>query len=288
MRALVGMVGTTLLLASCGGGASTNGAAETGTGATSGVDASTSAPAPIPEEEDAEEEAVEFTWTTSYVADGYGVTVEVTGLVGEGWASYTMESVPLLGTEGGDYADLIPMMVGAGINGFADSPSGPDAVDRIDPAGATEVLVDGDRRWYRIPWLLDEAPFALGDAEWVEVDASSPAPPIDLATYVIAERFDHALGELRRAADTGAALTPPPQDDEIAALFGPWVGADGSVEPTGHAAEGEARWGVTYTYEPDGVDGFARTEVSWHATTDRPALAPDRSIDVGQVSAAMR
>ncbi|WP_430300543.1 hypothetical protein [Rhabdothermincola salaria] len=213
--------------------------------------------------------------------------VEVSGTVGEGWASYTMNGVPLLGSDGGDYADLIPMMVGAGINGFVDPPSGSDT---IDSAGVTEVVVDGDLRWYRLPWLLDEAPSALDDAEWVQVDASSDTPPIDLVTYVVAERFDTALAELRRAAGAGATYTPPPGDDEIAALFGPWVGADGAIEPTGNAEEGEARWGVTYTYEPDGVDGFARGEVSWHTTTDSrpPALAPDTSITAGRVSTAMR
>lgn len=235
---------------------------------------------------------VQFTWTTSYLGDGYGATVEVTGIVGDGWASYTLHGVPVLGSDGGDYADLIPTMVGAAINGFVNAPSGSISVDTIDPAGVTEVRVDGSTRWYRLPWLLHEAPFALGGAEWVQIDASSETPPVDLVTYVIAERFDQALEHLRRAADDGTTFSPqaPSEDDEIATLFDPWVGAKGAIVPTGSAAAGEARWDVTYTYEPDGVDGFASGEVSWHTTTgSRPDdFPPDNSIDAERVSAAMR
>jgi hypothetical protein len=275
-----------LVLVSCGGGSSTEATADGAVDGAPTTDAPTNDPAPE------EMEVVQFTWTTSYVGDGYGATVEVTGLVGEGWASYTMHGVPVLGSSGGDYADLIPMMVGAGINGFVDVPSVSNPVDTIDPAGVTEVLVDGSTRWYRLPWLLHEAPFALGGAEWVRIDASSETPPADLVTYVIAERFDQALENLRRAADDGTTFTPqaPAEDDEIATLFGPWVGAEGTIVPMGNAAEGEARWGVTYSYEPDGVDGIARGEVSWHTTTgSRPDdLLPDSSIDAERVSAAMR
>jgi hypothetical protein len=287
MRGVAGMMLAGLVLASCGGGDTTGPTAdEAPDRRPPTADASTTAPA------ETEVEVVEFTWTTSYVGDGYGATVEVTGVLGEGWASYTMHGVPVVGSGGGDYADLIPGMVGAGINGFVDVPSGSNPVDTIDPAGLTEILVDGDTRWYRLPWLLDEAPLALGDAEWVQIDESSEVPPVDLVTYVLAERFDHALENLRRAAADGAPYTPKAslEDDEIAALFGPWVGAEGAIQPTGNAAEGEARWGVTYTYEPDGVDGSARAEVSWHTTTgSRPGdLPPGSSIDAERVSAAMR
>jgi hypothetical protein len=273
-----------LVLASCGGGGSSGVAGEDDAGGASTTESSTTAPA------EAEEEVVEFSWTTSYVGDGYGVTVEVTGTVGEGWASYSLHGIPVVGDDGGDYADLVPTMVGAGMNGLVDGTVDPSSVDDIDPAGVTEVLVEGDARWYRVPWLLDEMPFALGGAEWVRVDASSELPPIDLATYVVSERFDGALEDLRLAAADGATFTPsPPGDDEVAALFGPWVGLDGAIRPTGDDAEGEARWGETYTYEPDGVDGFARGEVSWQTVKgSRPRdLPPDRSIAAERVSAAM-
>jgi hypothetical protein len=272
-----------LVLASCGGGGSSGVAGDDGSGGAPTTGASTTAPADA-------EDVVEFSWTTSYVGDGYGVTVEVTGSLGEGWASYALHGIPVVGVDGGDYADLVPTMVGAGINGLVDGTVDPSSVDDIDPAGVTEVLVEGDARWYRVPWLLDAMPFALGGAEWVRVDASSELPPIDLATYVVSERFDGALEDLRRAAADGATFTPtPPGDDGIAALFGPWVGVDGAIRPTGDDAAGEAHWGETYTYEPDGVDGFARAEVSWHTVTgSRPRDLPsESSIDAERVSAAM-
>lgn len=234
-------------------------------------------------------EVVEFTWATSYVADDYGVEVEVHGVLGDGWATYTMQATPVLGADGGDYADLIPMMVGAGVNGFVGDPPGPGAIDEIDPNGETEIRVDGDTRWYRLAWLLDEAPELLGGLEWVQLDGSAPPPAIDLASYVVRERFDDALRDLRAAADEHGSVTPPvlPEEDEILEVFGPWLGAEGPIEPTGSADDGAANWGVTYTYEPDGVDGFARGEVSWHTTSSRRPPVPDSSIDANELAALM-
>jgi hypothetical protein len=293
-RSLVGVLVAALILATCAGTDPSDLTAD------SVPDVAGTTPEPGPEQSEVPEQAelpdqievVEFTWTTAQMTDGSGATVEVTGVVGDGWASYTMHATPAIGPGGGEYADLIPNMVGAGINGLVDTPTGSIVAVEIDPEGATDVRVEGDTRWYRLPWLLDEAPGALAGATWMQVDASADVPPVDLVSYVVAERFDRALSELRRAAGDRTGVTPDvqPDGDEVAALFGPWTGADAPVEPTGDAAAGAASWRTTYTYEPDGFDGFSSGEVRWRTTTvdHSDHLPPDRSIGVDQVSAALR
>jgi len=231
---------------------------------------------------------VEFTWTTTFDTDGYGYVLTVEGTVGDDEAAYTMQVEPLFGTDGGDYSDLIALIAAAAVNGFAGP--GEASIDAggsggaIAVDGSTVVRVIGDDRWYRNPWLHDEAAFAMGDAEWVHV-AGDDRPMIDVASYVVAERHDEAvrtvLAQIAAGEDIDAPA-PSPGTTELDEILTPWIGlteSDGfgtaTATVTGDDREGSLRWELLLTYEPDGSDGRIAGEVTWRPGASSPVDAPD-------------
>ncbi len=249
-----------------------------GTSTTIG-DPSTSAP-------DLTQPATAFTWVTTVDTDGYGYVLTVEGSVVEDAAAYTMQVEPRLGTDRGEYADMLALMAGIAVNGFA-APGEGDAIEtdtgeRISQHGHTEVRVHGDDRWYRSPWLLDEAATAMGGAEWVHLRAEDD-PQIDLITYVVTERHDDALRRLLGQVSSGEPVTPPagvPDDWEIDQLLSPWTGLIGAgdnvaVEVSGDAERGAASWRDVLTYEPDGADGELSGRVTWSTERPEPPTEPD-------------
>lgn len=254
-------------------------------------------------EDDAEDEpgepVIELTWTTRLDQDGYGYVLVVEGVVGDDHAAYTMQVEPLLGTGGGDYADLLAGMAGLAVNGFAPPGEGVAITGaEIATDGRTEVRVVGDERWYRNPWLLDEAAFAMGDAEWVRV-GDDEAAIADLVTAVLNERYDEALRDLLATVDRGAPVEAPPPAagaTEMDEILTPWIGLAGPEHPLGgeasvqgDAGEGNVTWTQPLTYEPDGTDGELRGEVRWSAGTAAPPTVPadDLVIDLPDLTSRL-
>ena len=216
-----------------------------------------------------------FTWVTTMDLDGYGYTLTVEGDATDEHARYTMQVEPFSGQDGGDNADFNAVLAGAAVNGLVEE-GAETTLETIDPDGRTEVVVLGDDRWYRMPWLLDEADFAMQGAEWVHVGDDEPFIA-DLATYVLVERYDTALRAVLTAVADGARLQAPrPADDTELDLVDPWLGLAGPGRNggspavlTGDEGEGSAEWEETLTYEPDGADGRLGAEVTW-----RPGGSP--------------
>lgn len=245
------------------------------------------------------EDVVEFTWVTTLDQDGFGYVLTVDGFVGDGHAAYTMQVEPLLADDPGDYEDYLALIAGAAVNGFA-GPGEGVAADGGDISldGFTEVRVVGDDRWYRNPWLLQEASFAMGEAEWVRVERADDVI-VDIVTAVVNERYDDALRRLLDAVGSGTTLeAPTPAEDsvELDEMLTPWVGLAGPAYPigadaeiTGDESEGEARWTQVFTYEPDGADGEMGGQVRW---TPGRAERPERPaagdvIEVAEVTAGL-
>lgn len=228
-------------------------------------------------------EATEVRWTTTYDVDGFGYVLTVEGVVGDDHASYTMHVELLLADDGGDMAELVPGMAGAAVNGFVQGADADAELLGIDPDGRTEVRVVGDARWYRSPWLLVEADFAMGDAEWVRVGRDEEVL-LDIVTPVLNERYDEALRALLDDVRTGtplAAPTPAEASSELDELLTPWIGLAGPAYPigapatvTGDADTGEATWAQVLTSEPDGVDGELRGQVRWSPAEAGPPEPP--------------
>jgi hypothetical protein len=250
--------------------------------------------------DEAGEDVVEFTWVTTLDQDGFGYVLTVDGFVGEGHAAYTMQVEPLLAEGGGDYEDYLALIAGAAVNGFAGPGEGveTEAGDDISLDGRTEVRVIGDDRWYRNPWLLQEAEFAMGDAEWVRVDRAEDVIA-DIVTAVLNERYDDAVRRLLDTVGSGATLeAPTPAEDsvELDEMLTPWIGLAGPAYPigagaetTGDTVEGEARWTQLFTYEPDGADGEMGGVVRWTRGRAQPPEAPAAGdvIDVAEVTAGL-
>lgn len=222
------------------------------------------------------DEGTAFTWTTTLDLDGYGYTLVVEGAAADGHARYTMHVEPFSGQDGGDNADFNAALAGAAVNGLAGD-SGAMGIEDIDPDGRTEVVVIGEDRWYRLPWLIDEADFAMEGAEWVHVGDDEPFVA-DLASSVLMERYDDSLRLLLDAVDDGARIQAPRPDPEASELdlVDPWLGLAGPGRSggapaviSGDAQEGTAEWEETLTYEPDGTDGRLGAEVRW-----RPGGSP--------------
>jgi hypothetical protein len=227
------------------------------------------------------EPVTDMTWTTTYDIDGFGYVLTVEGAVGEDHAAYTMQVDLLLGRDDAGMEELVPGIAGAAVNGFVPGSDADSELLGIDPEGRTEVRVVGDDRWYRNPWLLEEAGFALGDAEWVQVGRDEEVL-LDIVTAVLNERYDDALRRLLDAVRSGTDLGAPTPDEassELDELLTPWIGLVGPAYPvggpstvTGDAAEGEASWTQVLTYEPDGADGALRGHVRW---SPGEAVPPD-------------
>jgi hypothetical protein len=229
------------------------------------------------------EPVTEMTWTTTYDVDGFGYVLTVEGTVGDGHAAYTMHVDLLLGSDDGGMDELIPGITGAAVNGFVPGADADTELLGIDPEGRTEVRVVGDGRWYRSPWLLDQAAHAMGDAEWVLVGREEEVL-LDIVTAVLNERYDDALrallGDVRSGADL-AAPTPDEASTELDELLTPWIGLVGPTYPVGSAATvtgdaeaGEARWTQVLTYEPDGADGELSARIRWSPGQAAPPEPP--------------
>lgn len=229
------------------------------------------------------EPVTELTWTTTYDVDGFGYVLTVEGTVGDDHAAYTIHVDLLLGADGADMSELIPGITGAAVNGFVPGADGDTELLGIDPEGRTEVRVVGDERWYRSPWLLDEAGFAMGGAEWVRVGRDEEVR-LDIVTAVLDERYDEALRALLddvRSGTSLAAPTPDEQSSELDELLTPWIGLAGPAYPiggaatvTGDADAGEASWTQVLTYEPDGADGELGGSVRWSPGEAAPPEPP--------------
>jgi len=236
--------------------------------------------------------ATAFEWETvlDQGGDGYALTVE--GVVGEGWAEYEMR-VSLDGAA--VPPDGLGVLAGSTVNGYADGTAGTGPAG-IDPEGRTEVRVVGAERWYRNPWLLDEASFALGDAEWVRIpDRGSVI--VDAATAVLNERYDAALDRLLAAVAEGTpveAPTPEESSAELDEVLTPWVGLAGAAYPMGSAAtvtgderKGEATWRDQLTADVDGVDGAQGGTVRWRPASGEAPSPPADAIDVAELTAGL-
>lgn len=244
----------------------------------------------------AEEQATAFEWETVLDQDGYGYVLTVEGTVGEASATYTMQVEPTFGEQGGDYADVLATLAGTAVNGFAEDGAGVGPGGEIDPDGQTRVVVLGDDRWYRSPWLLDEAVTAMGDAEWVHVPAGEPVIA-DAVTAVLNERYDDALRRLLASVRDGSPIEAPTPEDsgaELDEVLTPWIGLVGPAYPmgspatvTGDAAQGEATWRDELTYDPDGADGELRGTIRWRPATAVPPTPPASSIDVAELTAGL-
>jgi hypothetical protein len=242
------------------------------------------------------EAITEVTWTTTYDIDGSGYVLTVDGVVGDDAASYTMHVELLLDDDGGDMSELIPGIAGAAVNGMRPDAGADAELLGIDRKGRTEVRVAGDQRWYRSPWLLHEADFAMGDAEWVQVGQDEEVL-LDIVTAVLNERYDDALRTLLDDVGTGTPLAAPTPDEassELDELLTPWVGLTGPAYPigapatvTGDEGAGEATWSQVLTYEPDGADGELRGHVRWSRGTEAPLGPPEPNgvTTVAEVSA---
>lgn len=220
-------------------------------------------------------EAVSFRWVTTVVQDGSGYELVVEGAVGDDHAGYELavEST----ADGG-----IGVVAAEAVGGVA--------------GGRTQVRVLGGFRWYRNPWLIDEAAGEMGDDEWVLV-ASERSVVADVATAVLNERYDQALRRLLGAVGADRPIQAPTtaeQDSELDEILTPWVGLAGPGNPlgsqatvTGDAAGGEASWRQVLTVEEDGVDGELRGHVTWETVpSDRPR-APTDVIDVDELTAVL-
>lgn len=229
------------------------------------------------------EPVTQMSWTTTYDVDGFGYLLTVEGTVGDGHAAYTMHVELLLGDDDGGMDELIPGMAGAAVNGFVAGADGDTELLGIDADGRTEVRVVGDDRWYRSPWLLDEADHAMEGAEWVLVGRGEEVL-LDIVTAVLNERYDDALRSLLDDVRSGIALAAPTPDEassELDELLTPWVGLAGPAYPIGGAATvggdadaGEASWTQVLTYEPDGADGELGGQVRWSTGQAAPPEPP--------------
>jgi hypothetical protein len=240
-----------------------------------------------------------FVWETVLDQDGYGYVLTVEGVVGDDFADYTMQVEPLVADGGDDFADYLAFVAGVAVNGYAEPGQGVATSEgEIATDSRTEVRVLGAERWYRNPWVLDEASFALGDAEWVRVPAGE-AVIADLVTAVLNERYDEAVRRLLAVVAAGEPLeapTPEEMSTELDEVLTPWIGLAGPAYPigapatvSGDADEGEASWRQELTYEPDGADGELRGTVRWRPTTSpRPeAPAAGDAVDVSELTAGL-
>lgn len=232
-----------------------------------------------------------FLWETAIDRDGDGYELTVSGAVGEEHAIYEMTVEPLV-PDGGD--DVLGGLAGVAVNGFDDEDGVATSSGPVDADGATEVRVLGDERWYRNPWLLQEASFAMGDAQWVRVPSDEPVIA-DLVTAVLNERYDDALRRLLAAVRAGDRIEAPTAEDESSELdeiLTPWVGLVGEAYPFGAEAEvsgdadrGTVTWRQVLDPARDGATGEVRGSVEWGATTLARPPAPGPSIDIDEVTA---
>lgn len=242
-------------------------------------------------------EGATFTWITTMDLDGSGYELVVAGTVGPDHADYTMQVSPFAADD--ETSDMVASIAGASVNGL-DLPGAERTVDNVDAEGFTEVIVIGDDRWYRSPWLLDEAAYAMEGNEWVHVSAGVELPFIaDIAGRVLTARHDDAVRALRdmvAAGDRIEAPPAPPDRTELDELLIPWIGLVGPdarngapAVVDGDAAEATVTWEQTLTYEPDGADGRLAGEVSWRRSpAARPAPPdPDAVIEVEDLAARL-
>lgn len=238
--------------------------------------------------------ATSFVWETALDRDGDGYVLTVSGLVGDDHAAYELQVEPLVPEGGAEGADVLGGLAGIAVNGFDDVDGLPTSSGPVDLDGRTEVRVRGEERWYRNPWLLEEAAFALGDAEWVRVPSDEPVIA-DVVTAVLNERYDDALRRLLDAVEAGTSVEAPTPDEEASELdeiLTPWLGLVGSAYPigaqataTGDAEQGEVTWRQVLEPERDGASGEMRGRVEWDTTTADVPSAPAVSIDVPDLTA---
>jgi hypothetical protein len=229
------------------------------------------------------EPVTEMVWTTTYDVDGFGYVLTVEGTVGGDHAAYTMHVDLLLGADDGGMEELIPGITGAAVNGFVPGADADAELLGIDPDGHSEVRVVGDERWYRSPWLLDQAAHAMRGAEWVLVGRDEEVL-LDIVTAVLNERYDDALRALLGDVRSGAELVAPTPEEastELDELLTPWIGLVGPTYPIGSAATvtgdadaGEASWTQVLSYEPDGADGELSARIRWSPGAAAPPEPP--------------
>jgi hypothetical protein len=223
---------------------------------------------------------LEFTWRVGTTEDGIGSLV-ASGLVSDEGSSYTLHATPAI-TDGEGYSDLLPGILGAAVNGF-----GLD--HEIDPNGQTDVVVGADgTRYYRLGWLAQEAPEAMAGTTWIKVTPDGEPPKIDIATFLVSERFDEALVDLVQASINGQAITRPTfdlEEDPYTFMFDPWRGVRGrEVHFDGDRADGSVRW-VADPASQVPTSG----EVTWTSATGSPANLPDPvdTIDADDLARAL-
>ena len=238
-------------------------------------------------------EATSFRWRTEVIQDGTGYVLTVGGVVGDDHAVYAMQVEPVLGA--GD--DFLASLAAVTVNGFDEEGGVVTSAGDVSLEGETEVRVLGDERWYRNPWLVDEAADAMDGAEWVRV-RSDEAVIADLATAVLNERYDHALRRLLVAVDAGdpiEAPTPDEQASELDEVLTPWVGLRGPAYPvgvdaavTGDASRGQVEWRQTLTTAEHGFDGTMAGTVEWGGPVDvvRP-LEPGPAVEASELAARL-
>jgi len=236
-----------------------------------------------------------FVWTTTLDQGGVGYELTVGGAVGSSHAIYSLQVEPILGGGGAPGDDAVAALAASAVNGFADD-GVQTSVGPVDPDGQTEVVVLGDDRWYRNPWLLDEAADPLDGASWVRVGRGD-AVLADVATAVLNERYDVAVRDLLDAVAAGRPVQAPAPDERSAELdevLTPWIGLRGPAYPvgaeasvTGDVERGRVSWQDELTVAEDGIDAVMAGTVEWGATTLARPVEPGPSVDVDRVVAAL-
>jgi hypothetical protein len=206
-----------------------------------------------------------FTWQVGTTDDAIG-TLVASGLVSDEGSSYTLRATPAI-TDAEGYSDLLPGILGAAVNGFG--------VDReIDPNGQTDVVVAADgTRYYRLQWLAQEAPDAMGGKTWIRVTPDQKPADLDIVTFLVSERFDEALTELVTASINRRAITKPTfdlEEDPYTFMFDPWRGLRGrEIRFDADPAEGRLRWDFDQRSQVQ-----TSGEVAWRYVTDSPRPVP--------------